>query len=81
VALDVHKATWENGGSMEKTEKFEEDLEFLTSRLGQGMQTKTAESLSRIKYRLLELHKSNVVKINHSVMELVCAKPLILGGY
>jgi len=30
---------------------------------------------------LIKLQKENVVKINHSVMELVCAKYLILKGY
>ncbi len=29
----------------------------------------------------VSLHKENVVKINHSVMELVCARYLVLKGY
>jgi len=66
---------------MSKPEKFEEDLEFLLSKLGQDMEGKTKESLGRLKDHLIELHKANVVKINHSVMELVCAKHLILKQY
>jgi len=66
---------------MSKTEKFEEDLEFLLSKLGQDMQGNTKENLGRLKNRLVELHRANVVKINHSVMELVCAKHLILKQY
>jgi hypothetical protein len=66
---------------MDRSEKFTEDLELLVSKLGQDVQGKAKESLGRLKDRLFELHKSNVVKINHSVMELVCAKPLILKGY
>lgn len=34
-----------------------------------------------LKDNLIRLHEENVVKINHSVMELVCAKHLILKGY
>jgi hypothetical protein len=66
---------------MDRAEKFEEDLGLLTSKLGRGLQGKARESLETLKNRLLELHESNIVKINHSVMELVCAKPLILRGY
>jgi hypothetical protein len=66
---------------MDRTEKFEEDLEVLTSELNAGMQPEERESLNTLKNRLLTLQRSNVVKINHSVMELVCAKPLIQKGY
>lgn len=34
-----------------------------------------------VKNRLIELYKRNIVKINHSVMELVCARHLIRYGY
>ena len=66
---------------MNRTEKFEEDLEFLLPKLSQDMQGKAKENLGRLKDRLIELHRSNVVKINHSVMELVCAKHLIVKQY
>jgi hypothetical protein len=66
---------------MERSEKFTEDLGLLVSKLSQDMQAEAKESLDRLKDRLLELHRSNVVKINHSVMELVCAKQLISKGY
>jgi hypothetical protein len=66
---------------MNRTEKFEEDLEFLLPKLSQDMQGKAKESLGKLRNRLIELHKSNVVKINHSVMELVCAKHLIVKQY
>jgi hypothetical protein len=66
---------------MNRTEKFEEDLEFLLPKLSQDMQGKAKENLGRLKDRLIELHRSNVVKINHSVMELVCAKHLISKQY
>jgi len=62
-------------------EKFEEDLESLLSKLGQGMQSEAREKLRRLKDRLVELHRANLVKINHSVMELVCAKHLVSKEY
>lgn len=66
---------------MSRSDKFKEDLEFLFSKLGHDMQGKGKKSLGRLKDRLIELQKINVVKINHSVMELVCAKHLILKQY
>lgn len=39
------------------------------------------EKLNAVKSRLIELHNQNLVKINHSAMELVCAYHLILKGY
>jgi len=54
-----------------RIEKFEEDLEFMLSKLSQDMQGKVKESLGKLKDRLIELHRTNIVKINHSVMELV----------
>ncbi len=66
---------------MDRTEKFGEDLELLASKLSQGLQPKEKDCLIELKNHLLELQKSNVVKINHSVMELVCAKPLLQKGY
>jgi len=66
---------------MAKTEKFEEDLEFLLSKLVQGIQDESREKLIRLKERLVQLHMANLVKINHSVMELVCAKHLISKEY
>ena len=37
--------------------------------------------VNSVKFSLIELYKKNLVKINHSVMELVCAKHLIRYGY
>jgi hypothetical protein len=44
----------------------------------------SAEVIDKIDFvrnRLVDLYKRNLVKINHSVMELVCAKHLIEFGY
>jgi hypothetical protein len=66
---------------MNRTEKFEEDLELLLPKLSRDMQVEAKVSLCKLKKRLVEPHKSRVVKINHSVMELVCAKHLIEKQY
>lgn len=66
---------------MAKMEKFDEDLAFLFSKLAQGLQNRYKEKLGKLRDRLVALHRANLVKINHSVMELVCAKHLILKDY
>ncbi len=66
---------------MNNREKFEKDLAALLSRLTLGVEKEVENKLNMLKDWLMNLQKENVVKINHSVMELVCAKHLILKGY
>ncbi len=66
---------------MNNRERFEQDLTALTSRLKLDVEKEVENKLNMLKDWLVRLHKENVVKINHSVMELVCAKYLILKGY
>ncbi|MDH5702375.1 MAG: hypothetical protein OEZ12_06360 [Candidatus Bathyarchaeota archaeon] len=61
--------------------KFDRDLGILLKRLNKSADEETKKKLYRLKDRLIRLNEENVVKINHSVMELVCAKHLILKGY
>jgi hypothetical protein len=66
---------------MSNRQKFENDLTTLLGRLTANT-TPTAESkLISLKDWLVKLQRQNIVKINHSVMELVCAKYLIEKGY
>jgi hypothetical protein len=46
-----------------------------------GESAEIVERMDFVKQRLIELYKKNIVKINHSAMELVCAKHLIHYGY
>lgn len=62
-------------------EKFEEDLSLLVKKLCEGATGSVSKEMERLKDRLLTLHKQNLVKINHSVMELICAKYLVSAGY
>jgi len=66
---------------MNGKEKFEQDLTVLMSRLALDVEEEVENKLNILKDWLVNLQKKNVVKINHSVMELVCAKYLILKGY
>src|SRR4030043_467111 len=66
---------------MNNREKFEQDLAALMSRLTIGVEKDVENKLNVLKDWLLALQMENVVKINHSIMELVCAKYLILKGY
>jgi hypothetical protein len=66
---------------MNNREKFEQDLTALMSRLTIGVEKDVENKLNLLKDWLMALQRENVVKINHSIMELVCAKYLILKGY
>lgn len=61
--------------------KFEEDLGTLTDKACVGEDLITCKKLLAVKQELISLYKKNLVKINHSAMELVCAKALIKLGY
>jgi len=66
---------------MSNRQKFEKDLTVLTDRLTKGCEKIVESKLIVLKDWLIKLQHENIVKINHSVMELVCAKYLIQKGY
>lgn len=66
---------------MNNREIFEQDLSTLLSRLTICVNKEVENKLNILKDWLVKLQKENIVKINHSVMELVCAKYLLLKGY
>ena len=66
---------------MSNKQKFESDLTTLLDRLTCVTQPYVESKLNMLKERLIKLHTENIVKINHSVMELVCAKYLIEKNY
>jgi hypothetical protein len=61
--------------------KFERDLSILVNKLSDSESKHVAREIDRLKSDLVLLHKKHLVKINHSVMELICAKYLILSDY
>ena len=66
---------------MSNREKFDRDLTALLCRMTYESAPEVENKLNMLKDWLVKLQKENVVKINHSVMELVCAKHLIQKGY
>jgi len=62
-------------------EKFGIDLDSLLSKLVPDRGDPAFARLDAIRVKLVEMHKQNLVKINHSAMEVICAKHLISKGY
>jgi hypothetical protein len=66
---------------MSSRQEFEEDLTVFLSRLTMDSDEQVKDKLKILKNCLVELRKENIVKINHSVMELGCAKYLVEKGH
>ncbi len=66
---------------MKNDNKFAQDLSFFIKKIGKDLDRKTFKKLIRIQRKLIELHTKGLVKINHSVMEVLCAKFLMIEGY
>jgi hypothetical protein len=66
---------------MSNKQKFDQDLTTLLGRLCADAEPEVENKLNMLKDWLIKLQRENVVKINHSVMELVCAKFLIQKGF
>lgn len=60
---------------------FTKDIESAVRKMLVDLQPEGRIKLLRLRDQLLRLHSLNMVKINHSVMELVCAKYLIQRGF
>lgn len=61
--------------------KFTADVTSLAGRMSEGEPLENVTRLEFVRTRLIDLYQKNLVKINHSAMELVCAKHLIRDGY
>jgi hypothetical protein len=61
--------------------KFERDLRIFLKRIAVDVNPDIRKAMTKLKERLVDLHQKRIVKINHSVMELLCVKPLLLKGY
>jgi hypothetical protein len=62
-------------------EKFRDDVYEVTEKLSRHLQENDVPKLNYVRQRLIELYQENLVKINHSVLELICASNLISRGY
>jgi len=66
---------------MSNRQKFEKDLTILLSRLTKDSGKEVENKLNMLKDWLIKLQKENIVKINHTIMELVLAKYLLQKSY
>ena len=62
-------------------EKFQDDVYAITELLSEQLDIKDVPKLNFVRQRLIDMYKENLVKINHSVLEIICASELISHGY
>ena len=62
-------------------EKFQDDVYAITELLSEQLESEYVPRLNFVRQRLIDMYKKNLVKINHSVLELICASELITHGY
>ena len=62
-------------------EKFQNDVNEVTGRLSKRLSEEDLPKLNYVRQQLIDMYQKNLVKINHSVLELVCAANLIAHGY
>ncbi|UCH58148.1 MAG: hypothetical protein JSV18_02480 [Candidatus Bathyarchaeota archaeon] len=60
---------------------FREDLDAVLGKMRPELDDAGHSQMLALREKLLGLYKINQAKINHSVMELICAKHLILNGF
>ena len=62
-------------------EKFRNDVYAMTVKLSKHLKENDVSKLNYVRQQLIEMYQKNLVKINHSVLELICATNLISRGY
>lgn len=62
-------------------EKFRNDVYTMTEKLSKNLKENDMPKLNYVRQQLIEMYQKNLVKINHSVLELICASNLISNGY
>lgn len=61
--------------------KFQNDVLQVSSKLSSNLSENDFPKLNYVCQQLIDMYKKNLVKINHSVLELICAANLIAHGY
>ena len=62
-------------------ERFRDDVYHMTEKLSKTLKENDISKLNHVRNQLIEMYQKNLVKINHSILELICAKNLISRGY
>jgi hypothetical protein len=61
--------------------KFSKDIYELTDKLSKNLKAQDLPKLNNVGKQLISMYQKNLVKINHSVLELICASNLIARGH
>jgi hypothetical protein len=61
--------------------KFSSDVYELTDKLSKNLRENDLPKLNNVCQQLITMYQKNLVKINHSVLELICASNLIARGH
>ena len=61
--------------------KFSSDVYELTDKLSKNLRENDLAKLNSVGQQLITMYQKNLVKINHSVLELICASNLIARGH
>jgi len=62
-------------------EKFRNDVYEMTEKLSKNLKENDIPKLNYVRQQLIDMYQKNLVKINHSILELICASNLISRGY
>ena len=61
--------------------KFSNDIFEMSERLSKNLKENDVSKLNYVGQQLIGMYKKNLVKINHSILELICASNLISRGF
>ena len=64
-----------------RNKRFIKDIDKLLERIEPSTSSKVMNQLHQVRERFIELSQKRLVKINHSIMQFLCAKHLIENGY
>ncbi len=61
--------------------KFSNDIFEMSEKLSKNLKENDVPKLNNVGQQLIGMYKKNLVKINHSILELICASNLISRGF
>jgi len=61
--------------------KFSNDIFVMSEKLSKNLKENDVHKLNHVGQQLIGMYKKNLVKINHSILELICASNLISRGF
>ena len=64
-----------------RNKRFIKDIDTLLEKIEPTTSAEVMDQLHEVRERFIELSQKRLVKINHSIMQFLCAKHLIENGY